>query len=141
MATFFKIILLFPGTLLHEFLHFIVGLLLNAKPIGFSLIPKKHNKKYVLGSVTFKNITFYNAMPVAIAPFLGVIPAIYLFSIIQYQDTITLQIFYVYLIWCFVKCSLPSSQDIKVMFTFPSGIIFYGILTYIAYNIFLDKYM
>lgn len=132
---FFKIVLLLPGTILHEFLHFIIGLLLNGKPVGFSLLPKKTKSGYILGSVGFKNITFYNATPIALAPFLALIPVIYLFSIIQYQDDISMQIFYGYLIWTFLKCMLPSNQDINVMFAFPSGVIFYLILSYVGYSI------
>lgn len=30
-----------PGTVLHECAHFVVGILLNAKPVSFSLFPKK----------------------------------------------------------------------------------------------------
>jgi len=136
MMIFFKVILLLPGTILHEFLHFIIGLLLNGKPVGFSLIPKKSYSGYILGSVSFRNITFYNAVPIALAPLLAIIPVIYLFNTIQYQNELIVQIFYGYLIWAFIQCAIPSIQDINVMFSSPVGIVFYIILGYIGYKIF-----
>ena len=30
-----------PGTILHEFMHYWVGLLLNARPVNFSIWPKR----------------------------------------------------------------------------------------------------
>ena len=58
-----------PGTILHESMHFLVGLLLNAYPTTFDLIPRKDGfGNYVMGSVGFRNVTFYNALPAALAP-------------------------------------------------------------------------
>ena len=59
-----------PGTILHETMHFIVGLLLNAKPCNFTVLPRKGDNGYVMGSVGFTNITFYNAIPSSMAPLL-----------------------------------------------------------------------
>ena len=45
-----------PGTILHESMHFIVGLLLNAYPTSFDLIPRKDGfGNYVMGSVGFRS--------------------------------------------------------------------------------------
>lgn len=53
-----------PGTFLHELMHFLVGALFNAKPCNFTLFPKKNeNGDYVMGSVGFRNIAYYNAIP------------------------------------------------------------------------------
>lgn len=60
-----------PGTILHEFMHYWVGLLMNARPVNFSLWPKRDlNGYYVMGSVGFQNVTYYNAVPSAMAPLL-----------------------------------------------------------------------
>lgn len=130
---FLKIVLLLPGTILHEFLHFIVGLILNGKPVGFSLFPKKTSSGYILGSVSFKNITFYNAFPIAIAPVLSILPAFYLFSLLQADISFELKLFYIYLIWTFIKCSLPSDQDIKIMFMYPLGVVIYVTIIYFLF--------
>jgi hypothetical protein len=58
------------GTLCHELAHFSVGLLLNAEPVGLSIVPRKNGRSLTLGSVTFANLRWYNAAPAALAPFL-----------------------------------------------------------------------
>lgn len=133
MLVFFKIILLLPGTILHEFLHFVVGLVLNGKPIGFSLIPKKTSSGYILGSVSFRNITFYNAFPISIAPLLSIVPVFYLYHLLQTNISLELKVFYVYLIWTFLKSALPSAQDIKVMFMYPFGVFIYVMIIYMVF--------
>lgn len=65
-------LLTISGTLTHELLHFLVGLVLGAKPVGFSLFPQKQGDSYTMGSVSFGNLAWYNAAPVALAPLLGI---------------------------------------------------------------------
>lgn len=63
---------MFLGVLLHETLHLIIGAILNAKPVGMSVIPKRGREGTMeLGSVCFSNITWYNALPLALAPLFG----------------------------------------------------------------------
>ena len=58
-----------PGTFLHELMHYLVGSLLNARPVNFTIFPQRNlDGDYVMGSVGFSNITFYNAVPSAMAP-------------------------------------------------------------------------
>jgi hypothetical protein len=45
-----------PGTIAHELAHFVVGLLLLAKPRGFSIWPRAQGNTWRLGSVSFGNI-------------------------------------------------------------------------------------
>lgn len=60
-----------PGTFLHELMHYLVGSLLNARPVNFTIFPQRNlDGDYVMGSVGFSNITFYNAVPSAMAPLL-----------------------------------------------------------------------
>jgi hypothetical protein len=59
-----------PGTFAHEFAHFIVGLLLDAKPHGFSIWPRRHGKGWMLGSVAFRNLGLFNGAFVTLAPLL-----------------------------------------------------------------------
>jgi hypothetical protein len=61
------ILTMLPGTCLHELCHLFLGVLTNAKPNSFSIIPNRMK----LGSVSFTNITWYNAIPTALAPLLG----------------------------------------------------------------------
>ena len=58
------------GTICHELAHFLVGLLLGARPASFTVIPRRKGRHWELGSVTLTRIRWYNAAPVALAPFL-----------------------------------------------------------------------
>ena len=59
-----------PGTIAHELAHFVVGLLLLAKPRGFSIWPRAQGHTWRLGSVSFGNIGLLNGAFVALAPLL-----------------------------------------------------------------------
>ena len=59
-----------PGTIAHELAHFVVGLLLRAKPRGFSIWPRAQGDTWRLGSVSFGNIGLLNGAFVALAPLL-----------------------------------------------------------------------
>jgi hypothetical protein len=63
-------VLSLPGTIAHELTHFIVGVLLRAKPRGFSAWPKAVGRSWRLGSVSFGNIGLLNGVFVALAPLL-----------------------------------------------------------------------
>lgn len=58
------------GTICHEGLHALVGWLVNAKPTSFSIMPRRQKNCWVLGSVSFRNLTIWNAAPAAFAPLL-----------------------------------------------------------------------
>lgn len=65
------ILLSFIGTACHEAAHFIVGWVLGAHPTKVSLFPRKIDaKRWELGSVTFKNMRWWNKAPTALAPML-----------------------------------------------------------------------
>lgn len=75
-----RMVFVLPGTLVHEALHLIVGLLMNGKPVSMSLWPKKVGPgQWVLGSVGFRNLQWYNAMFIGLAPLLAIV-GVMLFS-------------------------------------------------------------
>ena len=61
-------VLVLPGTFAHELAHFIVGLMLGAKPSGFSLQPQRRAKAWRLGAVTFRRVGVLNGAFIALAP-------------------------------------------------------------------------
>jgi hypothetical protein len=62
------------GTILHELAHLVVGLLTNARPVNFSVLPRRGaGRQWILGSVSFANIRWYNAAFVGLAPILIVL--------------------------------------------------------------------
>lgn len=63
-------LLALPGTVAHELSHLVVGFLLMAQPVGFSVWPKGSGRNWMLGSVTFRRINMFNGGAVALAPLL-----------------------------------------------------------------------
>lgn len=117
-----------PGTFLHEISHFIVGLFFNAHPTRFNLFPKKEGEYYVMGSVGFRNVRFYNALPSALAPFLLLFVGYYFnrWFFNHIQINYINYILYVFLQTIIIENSLPSSTDFKVAFSYPLGVLFYA---------------
>ncbi len=69
-----------PGTIAHELLHFLAGWVTGAKPTSLSIIPRlKTGGGWVLGSVVFTNLRWWNSPLVGLAP-LALLPcSVYLF--------------------------------------------------------------
>ena len=119
------------GTFLHELMHFTVGLLLNARPSKFTIIPKKSIEgSYTMGSVSFKNITFYNAFPSAMAPFLLLPIGFYLnrYFLPIIEPTFLNYVGYVFMQTVIIENSIPSQADFRVAGLYPHGVILYSIL-------------
>lgn len=120
-----------PGTVLHESMHYIVGLLLNARPTGFDLIPhRSENGGYVMGSVGLRNVCFYNALPAAVAPLFLLIIGFY-FNRWYFQNadiTFVSYTGYVLLQTIIIENAIPSSTDFKVAFSYPTGLLLYGFI-------------
>ena len=117
-----------PGTILHEAMHFIVGLLLNAKPCNFTLFPRRNENGYVMGSVGFTNITFYNAIPSSMAPLMLLPIGFYLnrYFLPNMTPTCTNYVLYVLLQTIIIENALPSSADFKVARMYFLGIVMYA---------------
>jgi len=126
----------FPGTIIHEFLHFLLGILFLAQPASFSLFPKREDNGWTLGSVEFYNINSFNAIPIAMAPLLAPIlllisfPYIYEYISMQ-ENSILLTTTYGFVLISILSECIPSSQDFKVMFSKPFGFIFYFVIGYV----------
>ena len=119
-----------PGTVLHELMHFMVGAMLNAQPVNFTIFPKRNAEgDYVMGSVGFRNITFYNAVPASMAPLLLLPIAFYLnrYALPLMTPTLGNYILYVLLQTIIIENSIPSSADFRV-----AGMYFHGVLMYIC---------
>lgn len=72
-------IFLWPGTLVHEALHLLVGTLLNGRPVSFSLWPRRvGHGQWILGSVGFVNLRWYNAVFIGLAPLLAIVLVVFL---------------------------------------------------------------
>ncbi len=108
----------FPGTFLHEIMHFLVGTLLFAKPVSCNLLPYRTANRWQFGSVSFAGLNLLNAAPVAYAPLLlmGVAWALFHYWMVpsilakHYLEWVLSG----YLTACAVVYSVPSATDIKV---------------------------
>lgn len=130
-SLFMSALINIPGTLLHELMHFVVGLILNARPRNFTIIPRRgEGGNYVMGSVGFTNVTFYNAVPASMAPLLllpiGFFANRYLLPMIQ--PTFTNYVLYVLLQTIIIENAMPSAADFRVARMYFLGIVMYGVL-------------
>lgn len=119
-----------PGTFLHESMHAFVGGILNAQPCNFSILPRRSMEGgYVMGSVSFRNITAYNAVPAALAPLL-LLPIGYYFDKLVLPimpATLGNYLLYVLLQTIIIENAVPSVQDMRV-----AGHDFLGVILYLV---------
>lgn len=120
-----------PGTILHEFMHYFIGLITHAKPCNFTVFPKRDIEGYyVMGSVGFMNVTRYNAVPSAMAPLLllplGFYINRYLLPLIPMN--LTNYILYVLLQTIIIENAIPSRADFRVASMYPIGVMMYFVL-------------
>ena len=68
-----RFFLLWPGTVLHEVLHWVVAFLTNGRPKEISVWPRRsQNGHWTLGTVVIANLTWYNGLWISLAPILGI---------------------------------------------------------------------
>ncbi len=130
-SMFMSALINIPGTILHELMHFLIGLVMNAKPCNFSLIPKRNmDGNYVMGSVGFTNITFYNAVPSALAPLLLLPIGFYInrYILPVITPSFVNYTLYVLLQTIIIENSMPSSTDFKVARSHFLGVVMYTVL-------------
>ena len=122
-----------PGTILHEIMHYGVGMVMNARPVNFTVLPRRDiNGYYVMGSVGFQNVTFYNAVPAAMAPLLLLPLGFYInrYLLPQIPMNLVNYILYVLLQTVIIENAMPSRADFKVAGMYVTGLAMYGFLIF-----------
>jgi hypothetical protein len=150
------------GTFAHELAHLSISLILNGKPISFSIIPYReeekislytkivhwikfklfgiqtiYNQDLILGGVGHTNLKWYNSFFIGLAPLLLILLAyylnIYLFNNID--QSLTNQLLTILLSVIIISNSVPSKSDIKIAFKykFASLLFILIIATYFIY--------
>jgi hypothetical protein len=136
---FWQIVVRLPGTLLHEVAHFLVAFITGGRPAGFTIIPHRTvgvtvsgepKQVWVLGSVTVTNPSPIAALPSGCAPLL-LLPLAWILYRNWFSwfppDFIHTVLMYAAVVIC-CNGSLPSSQDIVVACSRPSGLLLYTLL-------------
>jgi hypothetical protein len=122
------------GVILHEAAHLLVGLMLRARPTGISLLPRREGNGWRLGSIGFRRITAFNALPVALAP-LGLIGvafwlARHWFTWLAQSLPATLALYCC--VFVLLYNSLPSRQDLRVACTWRSLLLYVPLAAVLA---------
>lgn len=124
-------LLAWPGTITHEFLHYVVALVTFGQPSKFTVIPVFEQDRVILGSVECDNLTWFNRLPIAVAPLLALPLALiaigsFTFSW-SWQGLLT-----TWLISSVVALAMPSGQDWRVGLSSPVGVAAWAGVVYIA---------
>jgi hypothetical protein len=131
-----------PGVVLHELAHLLTGMLLRAEPDGFSLIPRRRGGgRWTLGSVTFRRVTAFNAVPIALAP-MGLLPVachVYRCWFHWLPVTIANTLLLYAALFLLVCNALPSRQDVRVACNWKS-LFLYGSVSGVAGYVWFHYY-
>ena len=76
-------LIVLPGTIVHETLHYVVGLVTGARPFNFNVVPNVTESSICYGSVDFENFNTFNATPTALAPLLAIPLALFAWPYVQ----------------------------------------------------------
>ena len=124
-------VLAWPGTVMHELMHYVVALVTFAQPSSFSVIPVIGDDEIVLGSVDCDNLTWFNRLPIALAPILGLGVALLALGAFTFTFTVS-GVITAWIIASVVAGSWPSSQDFRVGFGSPIGVAAWAGVIYLA---------
>lgn len=102
-----------PGTLAHELAHFLVALVLAAKPMFPSLIPQRTEHGWRLGSVAFR-AGVIRSVPIALAPLLLLPLGLFWAAAFMASAAWPLYGVHAWLVGALLSASLPSAADLKI---------------------------
>ncbi len=116
-------ILALPGTLAHELCHWLFGKLLNGRPVRFTVLPRREGRAYVLGTVAFGNLRWYNAFFIGMAPLLLLPGAYGLFRwrLSAHPAFSWPEALVAFLIANLLYGAIPSWQDLRIAARSPVG--------------------
>ena len=106
-------VLAMPGTLAHEFSHYLVALLLGASPSFPSLLPQRSANGWRLGSVAFR-AGIVRSLPIVLAPFALLPAALAWAAFFLPASTGLVYALHLWIVSALVSASLPSSADFKL---------------------------
>jgi hypothetical protein len=123
-------VLAWPGTVVHELLHALIGFVMFAQPSNFSILPRRTELGMELGSVGFDNLTWYNKLPIAVAPLLA-IPIVFIAtSVLTFSATVA-GFATVWILASILGQCMPSKQDWQVGLSSPVGVAAWAGVVYL----------
>jgi hypothetical protein len=123
-------VLAWPGTVAHELLHAVVGFLFLAQPCNFSILPRDTEQGRELGSVGFSNLTWYNKLPIAVAPLLSIPLVFYASTTLTFSTTVA-GFATVWILASILAQALPSKTDWQVGLSSPMGVAAWAGVAYL----------
>jgi hypothetical protein len=121
-----------PGTFAHELAHFLVGLLLGARPSFPSLIPVRTERGWRLGAVSFR-VGHLRALPIALAPLLLLPLACWWALALLHTATWPLYALHVWITAALLTASMPSRSDWKLALPALGVLLLVGVLAAAAW--------
>ena len=116
-------LLALPGTICHELCHWVLGKVLNGHPVRFTVIPRREGRGYVLGSVSFANLRWYNSFFIGLAPLL-MLPMAYALLVWRLGRHPVMgwpEVGVVFLLANLVFGAMPSMPDLRIATRSPIG--------------------
>lgn len=98
-----------PGTAAHELSHWLVALLLGAKPSFPNIFPKRYGHTWALGSVR-ASPNIITRIPIALAPF-ALLPLGIWYAVAHSEASGGWYLVHIWVASTFIAASLPSRQD------------------------------
>jgi CDP-diglyceride synthetase len=121
-------LLALPGTFCHEACHWVVGKLLNGRPVHFTILPRREVRGFVLGAVAFEHLRWYNAFFIGMAPLL-LLPLAYgllLWRLARQPALDWPEAGIVFLLANLLFGALPSWKDVRIAVRSPIGWLLLG---------------
>ena len=112
-----------PGTIVHETLHYVVGLVTGARPFNFNVVPNVTESSICYGSVDFENFNTFNATPTALAPLLAIPLALFAWPYVQGPHGFWGNLAIIWVFGAVLAQSLPSRADWAIALRHPVGLV------------------
>lgn len=125
-------ILAWPGTVIHEVLHYTVGFFSGARPTEISVMPQRTESR-TIGYVNFDNLNWFNALPTAMAPLLAIPIAWWLSGMVTLDWTLQ-GIFWIWVISTMIAQAWPSTVDFTIGTQNKLGLVFWAVVVYLVYR-------
>ena len=127
-SAYIRAFLFLPGTIVHEGTHWIAAFLLNGQPASFSIWPRRlENGNWLLGTVSIKNLTWYNGIFIGLAPLVSFVFLLLLAPQYSHWSFSQRDIWYWVCSSPILLFCLPSWPDLKVVAKSLLPVIFLGI--------------